>query len=284
MMRSLRRIKNRIRSIENTEKVTRALEMISVVKLNRIDNILYAIRPYLLKLESIVNNFINSTEQLSSPFLEERPHRQNLGLCLITSDSGLCGMYNDNIIRLAEEFIRIQGKDKIKLIAIGRKGLNYFKKRNLQILNSYIGLNGRYSDKISDEITNALTNIFLSGEVCEVYVAYTHYETALRYKPMIKKLLNIEAPGSQEIEYILEPNKERILEELLPRYISMQTRLFLLEAFSCEHAARTVAMKTATDNANELLERLILQRNKARQANITQEIMEIISSTEALKG
>jgi F-type H+-transporting ATPase subunit gamma len=284
MIRSLKQIKNRIRSIENTKKVTGAMEMISVAKLNRIENVLHQIRPYFSRLESILHNFINSTGPYSSPFLAERAHKNKIGLCIITSDSGLCGAYNNDIISLAEEFIKNRGKDKIKLITIGKRGLNYFKKQEMDILNSYIGLNGKYSDKIAGGIAIALIDVFLSGEVDEVYIAYSHYKTAMVRTPVIKKILNVEVNSRRKIEYILEPDKEKILEDLLFKYIFMQIRVSILEAFTSEHAARIVAMKTATDNAKELLDSLVLLRNKVRQANITQDIMEIISSSEALKG
>jgi F-type H+-transporting ATPase subunit gamma len=284
MARSLKQIKTRIRSIQNTEKVTHAMEMISVSKLNRIDHILNAIRPYSSRLESILNNFINSIQPLSNPFLEKKITSGKTCLCLITSDMGLCGVYNNNIIRLAEEFIIKSGKENIVLVAIGRKGLNFFRKRGMRILNSYIQMNGRYSQQAFEEITNNLIDIFTSGRADEIYIAYTRYINALIQKPTIEKFLNIEITAGEEFEYILEPDKERILEELIPRYLSTKKKLFLLEAFTSEHAARTVAMKTATDNANELLDKLILQRNKLRQANITQEIMEIVASSEALRG
>jgi len=286
MIRSLKQIKNRIRSIENTKKVTNAMELISVSKLNHIEKMLYAIRPYFKKLDSILYHFINNVKLILSPYLEQRPVKKRIGLCVITSDGGLCGMYNTNIIRLAEEFIEKCGRDKIKLIAVGRKGLNYFKKKGLELQNTYLGLNGRYSQDLSDKIANNLISAFLTKEVDEVYIAYTHFQTALIHKPVLIKFLNLDVrnDSDEKMEYILEPNRERIIEELIPKYISMKMKLVILEAFTSEHSSRTVAMKTATDNAKDLLESLTLLRNKVRQANITQEIMEIISSSEALRG
>lgn len=284
MIRSLKQIKNRIRSIENTKKVTGAMEMISVAKLNRIENVLYQIRPYFSRLESVLHNFIDNTGPYTNPFLVERSHKNKIGLCVITSDSGLCGAYNNDIIYLAEKFIKEQSKDRVKLIVIGKRGANYFRKQEMDVLNSYIGLNGKYSEKIAVEIAVALIDVFLSQEVDEVYIAYSHYKTAMVRNPVIKKVLNVEVNSGRKIEYILEPDKDKILENILFKYIFMQIRISILEAFTSEHAARIVAMKTATDNAKELLDGLILLRNKVRQANITQEIMEIISSSEALKG
>jgi len=284
MSQSLKHIKNRIRSIENTKKVTNALQLISQTKLNSIDDVLFASRRYFLKLESTFNNFVNSAAGLSSPLFEERAEKKKASLCLITSDSGLCGMYNNNIIRRAEEFISGRGKERTRLVIVGKKGFNYFKNRGVRVTNTYLGLNGRYSAEIADDISNSLVAGFLSGETDEAYLAYTRFETTLSHKPVIKKFLNIEVPPAPGIEYLLEPSKERVLEDLAPRYIAMSMKVALLEAFTSEHAARTIAMKTATENAEELLENLILLRNKVRQANITQDIMEIIASSEALKG
>ena len=193
-------------------------------------------------------------------------------------------MYNQNIIHLAEEFISQYGKDKIRLVAVGRKGANFFKKRGVRIPGSFIDLHGRYSEKTSEAIAGSLSNFFLSGEVDEMHVAYTFYKNTIIHTPTIKKFFHLEPAAGEKEKYILEPDKQRILDELLPRYVLIKIRLMLLEAFTSEHAARTVAMKTATDNANELLEKLTLQRNKQRQANITQEMLEITSSSEALKG
>jgi len=284
MIQSLKQIKNRIRGIENTQKVTSAMQMISVAKLNRIEKILYTFRPYFLSLETFMNDLVNSSSVPQSPFFEAREGKQDICLCLVTSDGGLCGSYNNNIIRLAGEFIEKKGKEAIKLVCIGKKGFNFFKKRGLDIVNSYIGFNGRYSEKIVDEITSALIDIYLSGKAGEVHIAYTQFETALIHKPAVAKFLNIEPSLGKKIEYIFEPNAERILEELLPKYIQIKMRLMFLGAFCAEHSARTVAMKTATDNANELLRGMILLKNKVRQADITEEMMEIISSSEALKG
>jgi len=284
-MQSLRSIKNRIRAIDNTHKVTDAMERISVTKLKRVEAALLTMRPYLLQLDSLLQHFINNTEFISSPFLEERARKQRIALCVITSDSGLCGLYNNNVLRLADEFIRKHGRDRIRLVAIGRKSLSYFKRRGMGILKTYTDLHGKYQKNIADEISGYLTGIFFSKEVDEVYVAYTHYQTALILKPTIKKFLNIERNyNEKQVEYILEPAAQGILDELIPKYISMAFRFVFLEAFTSEHSARSVAMKMATDNAEELLKALVLLRNKVRQAGITQDMMEIIASSEALKG
>ncbi|MDD5432383.1 MAG: ATP synthase F1 subunit gamma [Candidatus Omnitrophica bacterium] len=284
MAQSIRQIKNRIRSIQNTEKVTSAMQMISFTKLNRIDNYLFAARPYFTKLESLLNNLISSSENFLSPYLEKRLLKKKIVLCVITSDNGLCGIYNNNIIRLAEDFINSYGKGRIDLVVVGRRGYNYFKKRGINIINSFIGINAKFSDKISNEITNYLINIFLSRQADEVYIAYTFYENTLTQRPVLRKYLELEHEAGRRIDYIFETGTEKILDKLITSYMSMKMKVVLLESITSELAARSFAMKAATDNARDLLKGLILLRNKQRQANITREMLEIISSAEALKG
>ncbi len=285
MAQSLKVIKNRIRSIENTRKVTNALQMISVAKLSNVENALRSLKAYFIKLDLILNRFIYSAEASESAFLAPRPSGGNIGLCVMTSDSGLCGSYNMNLINAVEDFMKTRGQDRIKLILVGRKGFKYFRKKNIAALNSYLGLNGRYSNTVCDELTNNLIEIFVSQKVNEVFMAYTSYEKGSMHRPVIKKILNIEPGGynGPKIDYIIEPDRERVLGELVPRYIAMKIKVIMLEAFASEHASRAMAMKTATENAKELLEGLILLRNKVRQANITQEILEIISASDALR-
>lgn len=284
MIQSLKQIRTRIRSTENTKRVTRAMELISVAKLNRIKKAMFSLRPYVAKLGSLMQGIINSQEASMPSFLEPNLATDKICLCVITSDSGLCGVYNNNIIRLAEEFISKRGEEKISLVCIGRKGFNYFRRKNLNILHTYMGMNGRYTPRIASDITDKLADIFVLGKAREVYIAYTYFKTALTHKPTVEKFLNIERMPQEKTEYILEPDRQAILNEIFPKYIYMKLKLIILEAFTAEHSARTVAMKTATDNAGDLLQGLVLWRNKVRQANITREISEIISSSEALKG
>ena len=283
MLQNLRQIKNRIRSIDNTHKVTSAMEMISVTKLNRANRILLGFKPYFEKLNQVLNKLLSSQGPLIHPFLETKPESY-VCLCLITSDGGLCGVYNNNIIHFAEDFINRKGKDKVKLVIVGKKGFNYFKNKQVQILNSYIGLNGRYSQNSADQISALLIDIFLKNQASEVYVAFTHFERAIISKPTLMKLLNMDIPTAGGRRYIFEPGINLLLNDFITKYIYSKMRLTLLEAFATEHASRAVAMKSATDNAKELSQGLILLRNKVRQASITQDIMEIISSAEALKG
>ncbi len=284
MLQSIKQIKNRIRSIENTKKVTGAMQMISLAKLNRIENELFALRPYALRLENLMYNLTCLSQKPISEYFNARPGNPDIALCLITSDSGLCGMYNHNIIRLAEEFLQKNQNKRVKLIVVGQKGLSYFRPKGLEIHNSYIGLNAKFSQNSCDKITAELSQLFLSGQVGAVYLVYTYFKNFIFQKPVFQRLLSIEPRKVKPVEYITEPDLKSIFADLVPQYLTIKMRLVFLEAFTCEHAARILSMKTATDNARELLEGLVLLRNKVRQASITQDILEITSSAEALRG
>lgn len=284
MGQSLKQIKNRIRSIENTRKVTNAMEMVSVSKLNRIDKMLLSFRPYYQNLEDMFCRLVCSYAQAAHPLLEVRQKKDKIALCVITSDNGLCGLYNQNILRAAEEFIRKQGEEKISLIVVGRKGINYFRKRSMPVLRTYPELNGRFDNQFAGQLCELLIQLFLKQEADEVYAAYTSFKTAITQRAVVERLLSIELEKAEEVEYILEPDFTGVLDKMVKAYISNKVRMILLQAFTAEHAARAISMKTATDNAKELLDDLVMVRNKVRQANITQEIMEIISSAEALRG
>jgi len=284
MTLSIRQIKSRIRGIQNVNKLTHAMEMISISKLRPAQNQLIASRQYFLKIDALLKNLLSDDSRtIVHPLIEERPVKQKIAICLITSDTGLCGNYNRNIIRLAEEAMNKYEKEKILLFAVGRKGLNYFRKRGVKILQSYTELNGRYSDEITDKILKHLLDIFLSKEVDEVFIAYTYLESASRHRSLIEKLLNIPQPPESSAGFILEPDINSVLGELIPVYLFNKLKFAILNAFTSEHSARAIAMGEATENAKELLENLVLLRNKLRQANITKEIMEIVSSAEVLR-
>ncbi|MBI4706642.1 MAG: ATP synthase F1 subunit gamma [Candidatus Omnitrophica bacterium] len=283
MSQSLRQIKNRIRSIENAQKVTSALEMISVAKLNRIDKLLISFRPYFKSMGFLVKSILSSNKFLSHPFADKKSGKE-ICLCLITSDSGLCGMYNNNNIRAARDFIGENSDKIIKLVIVGKRGFSFFRGHKSEIVNAYLGANGGYSQKFSDEISKYLINGFLNNDFSEIFVAYTHFETALVQHPLIERFLPVEQSDIYKSDYIFEPDVDGVLEKLMPEYIKVKMRMIILESFTSEHASRTLSMKAATDNAKELLQGLVLLRNKVRQAGITQEMMEIISASEALKG
>lgn len=216
--------------------------------------------------------------------VEKQVNARALALCVITSDNGLCGMYNYNVARAAEEFIEKNGKENVKLIVLGKKGLVYFRNRGYKIPHIFIDLHGRYNKAVFDEINSLLTDLFLKNEAGGVYVARTRIKKGMGQKVLIEKFLNIEMPAVRRKQYIIEPDFNAVLDDLVPRYIAAKWKLIVLEALAAEHAARSISMKAATDNAKELLESLVLSRNKIRQTGITADIMEIISAAEALKG
>lgn len=284
MIQAIAGIKTRMRSVANIRKITRAMEMVSMSKLNRVKSALFAARNYFGHLESILNDFFSYTGYASHPLMEKRLSSGKIGLCVITSDTGLCSIYNQAIIRSAEVFMANLRKDNIRIVAVGKEGHHHFKKLGHEIKSSYLELHGRYPGKLTKEIASDLINLFLNHEVDEAYIAYTRFESTLRHRPRVEKFVNIEYAFTGNKDYIiLEPDIEGVAEDLIPKYLFEKFRLVLLEALTSEHAARMFAMKTATDNADELMDTLTLLRNKARQAAITKEVIEIASGAQALR-
>lgn len=284
MPQSLRQIRRRIRSIENTQKLTKAMEMISVAKLRAIQGQIAHFKIYFGKIDHLMQQALAGSEDIEQPLLHGYKTREKILLCLITSDTGLCGPYNQNILRQVRKFFREHAAQKISAFAVGKKGFNDFKKEGIDVRDAYLSLNGRYSGSVAEKIAQELIIRFLNHEVDEVYMAYTVFESGSRHRPVIEKFLPLEFSVGKPDLYLAEPSMPEVTEQLLPVYISTKMRYALLSAFACEHSARSIAMGEATDNAKSLLEDLILTRNKVRQANITREIIEVISSSEALKG
>lgn len=284
MIQSLRNIKIRMKSVESTKKITRVMEMVSASKLNRMKNILYAARPYFSKVEALMHNVLKSSNMPDHPLLKKRSEIKSIAVFVVTSDAGLCGTYNHSIIRLVEEFAEGKRKEGVEIIAIGREAFNYFKKAGYRISDGYEGLHNRYSVEVAADIADLFKKLFIDHKADEVYAAYTRFDSTLHHKPVVEKILNIEPAQNGGVEYIAEPDMAAVLDELLSWYLHEKIRIIMLNSFTSEHSARMVAMKTATENAEDLIDSLTLSRNKARQAMITKEVIEIASSAEALKG
>lgn len=284
MIQSQRYLKSRIRSVESIRKLTKAMQMVSSAKLRPVQQRFASSTEYFSKLDSMLNNILVSFDAVRHPLLEKRQPAKQLVLCVISSDTGLCGVYNHRIISTVENFINKNKQGNVSLVTIGKKAFIYFKKTNIKISDAFVEIHGRYSKEILDKITKNLINLFLEKKADEIYIAYTRFESAARQKPTIEKILNIEPQKGIKAEYIQEPGIEETLDNLLPLYLSSKIKMILLNAFTAEHTSRIIAMEEATENAKELVEGLILQRNKTRQADITREIIEIISSANALKG
>jgi len=282
MIQNLRQIKSRIKSIENTRKITRAMETISAAKLNRIKNSFYAARSYSASLEAALRRFLADTAT-ENPLIKKRESVRNVALCVIGSDTGLCGPYNNDVIKQAEVFLGRYNKDSVRLLAVGREIFAYFKNKGYTVSRSYIGLYGRYSVKISQELVNELISVYLSGETDEAYIAYTHFSSNLRHMPVIEKFLDLDPADGKRMYYIFEPDADKIAEDMIPRYLISKMNTVIMDAFTAEHSARMLAMKIATDNADELIDTLTLARNKARQSQITREVVEIAMAAEAIK-
>lgn len=283
MIQNLRQIKSRIRSIENTRKITRAMETISAAKLSRIKNSFYAARSYSASLEAVLKRFLSDIAPAQNPLIKKREQIKNVAVCIIASDTGLCGTYNNNIIKKTEVFLGDRDRENIRLIAVGKQVFAHFKNKGYPVTRSHIGLFGRYSVKISQELVNELTSIFLSEEADEIYIAYTHFNSNLRHSPIVEKFLGIDLEEGERRYYIFEPDAQKILDDMMPRYLISKMNTIIMDAFTAEHSARMLAMKTATDNADDLIDTLTLARNKARQSQITREVVEIAMAAEAIK-
>jgi len=261
--------------------------MVSSAKLSKAERGAKNYVPYAQKLQEVVASIANSSTDVSHPMLTNREVKKT-GYLVITSDKGLVGAYNSHVLKALHDKIkkRHASRDEYTIIALGRKGYEYFKKREIPVLKSVIGLPDQPVFSDIKQLTEETVNLFVDEEIDELYLFYNHFESAISQKVTENKLLpieNLNAAESKVMEYEYEPNQETILNVLLPQYAESLIFGTLLDAKAAEHAASMTAMKNATDNANELIDDLDLQYNRARQAAITQEITEIVGGAAALE-
>lgn len=281
-------INKRIRSVKSTQQITRAMKMVSASKLRRSQDRLMAARPYSIKLRELLQR-LAGTGAADHPLFEERVVGSRLYV-VITSDKGLCGGYNMNVMRAAQKSMDADtaADVAVQVCAIGRKARDYFTKRGYNVVASHCDFGGQASDDKARKVTDFASGLFLTGEVDEVTLAYSEFVSTLTQRPTVSTALPIAPPASDEqdsgpgLDYIWEPDKGTIYAALLPQYLRNRLYLALCEAYASEHGARMTSMSAATQNAGEMIEALTLQRNRERQAAITQEISEIVGGAAAL--
>jgi F-type H+-transporting ATPase subunit gamma len=283
---SLRDIKSRINSTKKTSQITKAMEMVSASKWHRAEQNAKSFVPYMEKIQEVVSNIALGNSGVSHPMLVSRPVKKT-GYLVITSDRGLAGAYNSNVLRTLYQTIQQRHKstDEYAIIAIGRIGRDFFKKRGISVVLEITGLADQPSFADIKEIASKTVNLFADGTFDELYMYYNHYVSAIQQDVTEKKLLPLTdiAANQKMTTYEFEPSPEEILEVLLPQYAESLIYGALLDAKASEHAARMTAMKNATDNAHELIRTLTLSYNRARQAAITQEITEIVAGAAAIE-
>lgn len=286
MSGQLRELKNRIKSVESTKKITYAMEMVSTAKRKRYQALMAEARPYMEALEGLMKRLAqNLSGGASHPFFEERPEGKT-ALVLITSDSGLCGSYNLDLVHQALGFLKEETHPTV-LICLGRAGINALKREGYAIAKEWAEIKPAQFDGVITELQNYLSHLFLNGDVQAIHAVFSHFVTASQFKKITEKLLPLSKPETASVsvttDYLYEPSAEFIFPKLIPAYFKAKVRQMFMESVVSEQIARMTAMHAATENATELIERLVLERNKARQASITKEILEIVSGSRALK-
>ena len=291
-MPSLRDIRNRITSVRSTRQITRAMKMVSAAKLRRAQDAILRTRPYAQLLDQMLSRVAARTaqdENLPHPLLVSRKVR-TAEIVVITSDRGLAGGFNSNIARRTQRFL-VENNDRFERVhisTIGRKGRDAFRARRMEIRKDFTGVHADLRYEKGEAIALEHTERFLSGEVDAVFLCYNEFKSAISQKPVVVQLLPIETPPGAEpaqamVDFRYEPSRQSLLGELLPRHVAMQVWRALLESAASEHGARMSAMESATKNAEEMIGNLTLQYNRARQAYVTKELLEIVSGAEALK-
>ncbi len=293
---SLRDIRKRIASVRSTRQITKAMKMVAAAKLRRAQENILATRPYAAKMLEVLRSLAARTSPDAHPLLYRREPRR-IELVVITSDRGLCGAFNMNLIQKAERFVEEEktGAESLTLSFIGRKGRDYFRKKKVTIRQEYINLFGKVDYPLAARIGQDLGKSYVAEQVDAIYLLYSEFKSAIQQRVVLEKVLPLapdllkEAEKGKEIstaaavDYIYEPSEVEILGKILPMYVEVQVYRALLESVASEFGARMTAMENATQNAGEMIDKLTLIYNKARQAAITKELIEIVSGAEALK-
>jgi F-type H+-transporting ATPase subunit gamma len=284
-MATLRDIQRRIRSVQSTQKITRAMKLVAAAKLRRAQERILAARPYATKMSELLGNLVSGSEEAVHPLLEQRegPRRQ---IVVITADKGLAGAFNSNILRRAMELIRESSAADLTLVVVGRKARDFYRRRPYTIKRDMVGFWDQLAYSHACELADFFMQEYLAGEVDEVWLLYNEFRSVAVQRPVRVQLLPIprtEGDAADSVDYIYEPGPEEILGELLPRHVRMQVYRALMESLAGEYGARMTAMEAATTNAKEMIEVLTIQYNKARQEKITKELLDIVGGAEALK-
>jgi F-type H+-transporting ATPase subunit gamma len=284
-MPNLKDLRKRIGSVRSTQQITKAMKMVAAARLRRAQEAAERARPYSAKLTEMFSAVVSGLSEEAHPLLARRDEKR-IDLVLITSDRGLCGGYNANLLRRAEAFRREHADAQQELLLVGRKGLDYFRRRQVSPLAEHTGVQQAPLTEVASGLGEQVTTRFADGETDAVYLLYSRFQSAISQIPTVVRLLPVEAPaeGVAPVEYLFEPPRAELLSTLLPRYVQTQLLQALLESIASEFGARMTAMDNATRNASEMIDRLTLSMNRARQAQITTELMEIVSGAEALKG
>jgi len=288
-MPSLKDIKKRIGSVKNTRQITKAMKMVSAAKLRRAQDAVVAARPYANKMHAVLSSLALREESEAHALLKERGKGRALVL-LLTGDRGLCGGFNGNVSKGAERFIRANadGFEGYDLMIVGRKGREYLKSRQgMNIVKVYENITGSISYSTAALIGQEVVEGYVAEKYDAVFFIYNAFRSAISQDVTIDKLLPIVpkavAEGAHVAEYLYEPSRGEVLEQILPKHVEVQIFRGLLESVASEHGARMSAMDSASKNASEMIGKLTLQYNRARQAAITKELMEIISGAESIK-
>jgi F-type H+-transporting ATPase subunit gamma len=284
-MPSLIDIRRRIKSVRNTQQITKAMKMVSAAKLRRAQDRVIAARPYASLLGKVLANLavaVEADEQAASnPLLARRPEQRIL-LLLVTSDKGLAGAFNSNLIKAAQKFIDEHRNAELEMVAIGRKGRDFFRKRGVKIRADHIGIlaNPRFDEAAA--IARDAIERFRAGELDALYVLNNEFKSMVSQRLSVERLLPVKIPPQAEaIDYIFEQPPNQMLEAILPRWVEIELYRAMLETAAAEHAARMMAMEAATSNANDMISKLTLYMNRVRQASITKEIIEVVSGAAA---
>lgn len=292
-MATLKQIRHRLASVRNTQKITRAMKLVATAKLRRAQENMTRAKPYAKRIRQVIWDVSERTGHESHPLLEVREEKKAL-MIVITSDRGMCGAFNSNINRRAERYLRSDdgGHEQVSLALIGRKGRDYFRRRPYVIDKEYMEVLSSPSYGIVSMIGREIIARYLDGGLDAVYIVYNEFKSAISQKVVVERLLPIVPDRELDegtdarlegIEFAYEPSRSAILDSVLPLYVTVRLYFAVLESLAAEMGARMTAMESATKNAGELLNRLTLQYNKARQAIITTEMLEIVSGAEALK-
>lgn len=300
-MQNMRDIQRRIGSVKNTKKITRAMKMVAAAKLQNAQDRAEAARPFFNKTVEVLKGVFTRTKELAHPLLAEREEGRHL-VIVITGDRGLCGAYNHNVIGIAEEIL--EAEEEVSLLVLGRKARDYFGRRDVDIMAEYVQLDDYPGYGFSNNLADEIIHHFEAEDVNKVSMIYTHFNSAISQSVKKMQLLPVEDFSDQPVEaetesenkadtekeeaeayvdYIFEPSPVEVFNNILPQYLINVIYSALLESKASEFGARMTAMDSATDNANEMIDKLTLKYNRARQAEITKEITEIVGGAEALK-